>query len=267
MKHRKWLCPLAAVVLMLCMSFVALADGGLILDEAGLFDEATRAALESQAQSAALGHDCGVYLLTVNDTAGQSAREYAKDYYTAHGLGSGQGSSGILFLVAAGSRDYVTITYGQGVIAFTDETIGWMEDEIVPYLSQEDWMGAAQLYIELCTETLDDPAYWADRVVEAEPSGTAEQSGSGRIVLGAVLILGVPSAVAGIVCAILCGRMKTARPKQHADDYVAELTLTEQWDAFAYTDEVRNFDPPPEPPENVSTVDGDGFGGSQGGKF
>ena len=89
----------------------------------------------------ASGHDCDVYFLVVDSIGDADQRQYAKDYYLANGLGSGSEQSGILFLLAVGSRKYVTITYGSGVTAFTDYRIEQIEDAVVPYLSDDDWAG------------------------------------------------------------------------------------------------------------------------------
>lgn len=96
-----------------------------------------------------------VYFLVVNDIGDANQRDFAKNYYVNNGLGSGEDKSGILFLLAVGSRKYVTITYGGGVTAFTDYRIEQMEDDIVPKLSDGDWAGAAGTYIEMADYTLD----------------------------------------------------------------------------------------------------------------
>ena len=124
-------------------------------DEYGLFDADTLAQLESSAEDASAGHDCDVYFLTVDSIGDTDQRAYAKNYYVQNDLGSGSGKSGILFMIALGSRKYVTITYGGGVTAFTDYRIEQLEDEVVPLLSDGDYADAAQTYIDLCASTLD----------------------------------------------------------------------------------------------------------------
>ena len=99
-------------------------------DECGVFDADTLADLEEQAESASDGHDVDVYFLVVDDIGDADQRDYAKNYYISNGLGYGDEQSGILFLLAVGSRKYVTITYGEGVTAFTDYRIEQQEDEI-----------------------------------------------------------------------------------------------------------------------------------------
>ena len=100
----------------------------LVMDTYELFKPEVTAELEQKAQDASAGHGVNVYLLTVADIGGQNVREFAKDWYRSNDLGYGEGKSGILFLIALDSRDYVTITYGGGVTAFTDYRIAQIED-------------------------------------------------------------------------------------------------------------------------------------------
>ena len=146
---------LAAAVLAVCLSLPAMASAPLVRDDYGLFDGDTLSELEAGAEEAADGHDCDVYFLTVDSIGDEDQRAYAKNYYRDNDLGSGSDRSGILFMIALGSRKYVTITYGGGVTAFTDYRIEQIEDEVVPMLSDGDYADAAQTYIDLCADTLD----------------------------------------------------------------------------------------------------------------
>ena len=114
---------LAAAVLAVCLSLPAMASAPLVRDDYGLFDGDTLSELEASAEEAADGHDCDVYFLTVDSIGDEDQRAYAKNYYRDNDLGSGSDRSGILFMIALGSRKYVTITYGGGVTAFTDYRI------------------------------------------------------------------------------------------------------------------------------------------------
>lgn len=91
-------------------------------------------------------------------------RDYAKNYYISNGLGYGDEQSGILFLLAVGSRKYVTITYGEGVTAFTDYRIEQQEDEIVPQLSDEEWR-MPPIPISICATM-----HWTTMPTMASPS-------------------------------------------------------------------------------------------------
>lgn len=254
MKHtaKRFAALLAALVLALCLSIPAFAAAPLVRDEMGLFDADTYSQLEASAEAASDGHDCDVYFLVVDSIGDTDQRQYAKDYYLANGLGSGSEQSGILFLLAVGSRKYVTITYGGGVTAFTDYRIEQIEDAVVPYLSDDDWAEAASEYLSMCADTLD---FYAEH---GEPLDVDNDTSGWPILL--LIVIGVPMIIAGIVCGVLYSQMKTARLKTEANDYIgAGLKLRVQVDNYTHTDRVQVYDPPHE--ESSSS------GGSSGGSF
>ena len=242
---------LAAAVLAVCLSLPAMASAPLVRDDYGLFDGDTLSALEADAEEAADGHDCDVYFLTVDSIGDEDQRAYAKNYYRDNDLGSGSDRSGILFMIALGSRKYVTITYGGGVTAFTDYRIEQIEDEVVPMLSDGDYADAAQTYIDLCADTLD---FYAEN---GEPLDYDNDPDGDLGIFGILIVVGIPSLIA-------------AKRKTEADDYIgAGLKLRVQRDHYTHTDRVEVYDPPHEESSSSggSSVDSDGFGGSSGGSF
>ena len=261
MKHtaKRFAALLAALVLALCLSIPAFAAAPLVRDEMGLFDTDTYSQLEASAEAASDGHDCDVYFLVVDSIGDTDQRQYAKDYYLANGLGSGSEQSGILFLLAVGSRKYVTITYGEGVTAFTDYRIEQQEDEIVPELSDEEWADAAYTYIDMCDDALD---YYADY---GEPIDVDNDIGLEDLLIAMIFPLGISA----FICLILYHQMKTARQKTEADEYMPGFTLRVKRDRYTHTTRERTYDPPQKESSSSggSSVDSDGFGGSSGGSF
>ena len=264
MKHcKKLFALLAAALLCMALTLPAGAAAPLVRDECGIFDADTLADLEEEAESASEGHGVDVYFLVVDNIGDADQREYAKNYYISNGLGYGDEQSGILFLLAVGSRKYVTITYGGGVTAFTDYRIEQLEDEVVPLLSDGDYADAAQTYIDLCASTLD---FYAEN---GEPLDYDNDPDGDLGLIGILIVVGIPMLIAAVVCGILYSRMKTAQLKTEADDYIgAGLKLRVKTDRYTHTDRVEVYDPPqPESDSGGSTTDSDGFGGSSGGSF
>ena len=260
--YKKCCAFLAALLMLAVLALPGMAAAPLVRDEMGLFDADTYNELEQSAEAASSGHDCDVYFLVVNDIGDANQRDFAKNYYVNNGLGSGEGKSGILFLLAVGSRKYVTITYGGGVTAFTDYRIEQIEDAVVPYLSDDDWTEAASEYLSMCADTLD---FYAEH---GEPLDVDNDTSGWPILL--LIVIGVPMIIAGIVCGVLYSQMKTARLKTEANDYIgAGLKLRVQVDNYTHTDRVQVYDPPHEESSSSggSSVDSDGFGGSSGGSF
>lgn len=226
---KKLFALLAAALLCMALTLPAGAAAPLVRDECGVFDSDTLADLEEQAESA------------------------------SNGLGYGDEQSGILFLLAVGSRKYVTITYGEGVTAFTDYRIEQQEDEIVPQLSDEEWADAAYTYIDMCDYALD---YYADY---GEPIDVDNDIGLEDLLIAMIFPLGISA----FICLILYHRMKTARQKTEADEYMPGFTLRVKRDRYTHTTRERTYDPPQKESHSSggSSVDSDGFGGSSGGSF
>lgn len=260
---KKFFALLAVVVLCTAGALPCFAATPLVRDEMGIFDADTYAQLEQEAENASEGHDCDVYFLVVDDIGDVNQRDYAKDYYVGNHLGSGEEESGILFLLAVGSRKYVTITYGNGVTIFTDYRIGQMEDAIVPKLSEENWTEAAQTYLELADQTLD---FYAENGEPIDVDNDAEPLGAE----GLIFVIGIPVAIAAAVCGVFYHQMKTAKQKTEANDYMPGLKLRVKKDTYTHTTQTRVYDPPKQESSSSSggsSTDSDGFGGSSGGSF
>ena len=250
-------------------------SGSFVIDECNLFDSATRTSLESKAKSISNTYGVGVYLLAVSradssngqSSAGNnlSARSFAINYYKTNNLGLGSGNSGILFLIAVDSRDYVTITYGDGANAFTDYQVDQMEDTIVGELSNGEWANAAQTYLDKAEYTLK---FRADRG-EALDSGNAPTGQTTMLIyVGIAALIAIAAGV--FYCIVLYRQMKTAVQASEANDYVDRdsFKLTGRSDRFVNSTVVAT--PKPKPQANGGGPrmgGGGGFGGSSGGKF
>ncbi len=262
MKTLKKLSALLTAAL-LCMVIVlpAGAAAPLVRDECGVFDADTLAQLEQKAESASEGHDVDVYLLMVDDIGDTDQRDYAKNYYITNGLGYGDEKSGILFMVAVGSRKYVTITYGGGVTAFTDYRIQEQENDIVSHLSDNDWKGAAETYLDMCDHALN---YYAKH---GEPIDEDNDIGWDSLAIAMLFPLGISA----VICFILYGQMKTAKKKTQANDYMPGFELRVKRDCYTHTTRERTYDPPKKESSSSSgggsSTDSSGFGGSSGGSF
>ena len=87
-------------------------------------------------------------ILTTNSMDGMWAQDFADDYFDYNGYGMGTHYDGILFLVSMGEREWAFSTSGYGIDAFTDSTLSYMEDMIIPYLSDGDYYGAFLTYAD-----------------------------------------------------------------------------------------------------------------------
>ncbi len=266
------LCTLACMIALACSVALApepaLASDRFVHDNYALFSSSDLNALETQARATSEKYDVGVYLLVVDNIGQSSARDYAINYYRNADLGLGAGKSGILFLVAVNSRDYVTITYGDGINAFTDYQIEQMEDAIVSELRHDRWLDAAHTYLDLADYTL------AFRAEHGEPLDYNNAPlDPGTIVLFILIALAIAGVVAGLWCATLYSQMKTARQAVQASQYLDRnsFALLAQDDQYITSSVVAT----PRASSSSSrggfrggsSIGSGGFGGSSGGKF
>ncbi len=271
------LCTLTLLVLALglCASAFAAGNSKFIRDKYDLLDSSIQTTLETQAKEIASNYNVGTYLLIVDDIGSKSARDYAKNYWNKKDLGLGSNKSGILLLVAVDSRDYVTITHGQAVLDFTDWRIGEIEDDIVNYLSDNEWQWAFQAYLDDCQETLEYKAEYGTAMGYDKDSTTS----SANSMEGISEVLTMPFVIALIIALIvmICVRLalkaqlKSVKAQDTATAFMdrpVDITRSEQ--RFGGT--VVTKTPIPKSSSSSGGSGGSwsgsgGFGGSSGGKF
>ena len=263
------LASLLAACLLLALSLApgAFAKDSYVLDDYGLYDSSTRQELEQSASQLASTYGVAPYLVVVDDIGSQTVRSFAESYWLDHELGIGSDASGIMFLIAVDSRDYVTITHGTGIYAFTDYGIEQLEDAVVSYLGDDEWEDAAECYYEQCSSIL---AFCADK---GEPFDSHYDPAARVMALGMAFAIALllALAVAFIVRRILKGQLKSVAAGSSAASFLAgSVVLTAQQDVF--TGSHVSVVPLPKNDDNGgglggSTVSASGFGGSAGGKF
>ena len=256
--------PTAAFAADSATSSAGAQSGTYVFDERGLFSSTEFDTLESQAQELASKYNMGVYFLTTDymngksDPSASQRTDYATTFYKEHKLGLNPGSDGygdgIMFVVAADSRDYVTIAYGQGSYSFSDKGISSMEDAVTSYLSDKNWYGAAQAYYSEVGKQL---AYYASHGTAQKPLGMFDW------IIRILIIVGIPLVVTFVVINNGINAMKTAKEQSEASHYLDSdsLQVISSNDQFVNT----SLAVTPKPKNNDSG--GGGWGGGGGGGF
>ena len=243
-------------------------SGTYVFDERQLFTAEQFATLEAKGAELASKYNMGVYFLTTDYMDGLSnpsssqRTNYATTFYKEHKLGLNPASGtdygdGIMFVIAADSRDYVTIAYGQGSYSFSDKGIETMENAVLDNIKdhKDNWYGAATTYYDQVGRQLD----YYDRHGKAQkPLGLLDYA------IRIFIFIGIPLIVTFFVIRKWESDMKTAVEQSEAGNYLdaGSLTLTRQDDQFVNTTLVAT----PKPKSNDSGGGG-GWGGGGGGGF
>ena len=208
-------------------------NGTYVTDDYGLFSKEQLATLEAKATQLAQDYDMGVYLLVVDnmgamDTTSAQRTNFATSFYRANDLGLGSGKDGILFVLAPGSREYVTVAYGQGSYSFSDEGIASMEYAVTDFLHGDNWFSGAEAYYNSIGEQLEYYSINGEPWTEPDPLS---------LLLKILAILGIPAAVAAGKVGSEKSVMKNAQMQREAGRYLrrGSFRLTKSHDEFVNT--------------------------------
>lgn len=227
--------------LLLCtFAFPVLADTNRVVDEANLLSYAEEQVLQQKINRIVEEYGIDVAIVTVNDIGHWSPGIYAADFYENHGYGVGSDRSGLIFLVAMGSRDYFTAVTGKAERIFDYGTREDIHNEAVPYLSRGQYSQAMRVYLDGVENALQSSTPMA-RFRSAVP-----------------VILLVGFGIGTITAFMLKRQLKSVRKKSNASTYVVNgsFQLTRSQDIYLYTTTTRR---------KIET--NYGGGGSGGGSF
>ena len=126
-----------------------------LVDAADLMTDSEEALLLSYLDEISERQQCDVLAVTTDSWQGKYAQNFADDYFDYNGFGMGEDHDGILFAVSMGEREWAFSASGYGIDAFTDHTLSYMEDLIIPYLSSGDYYGAFLTYADEADAALE----------------------------------------------------------------------------------------------------------------
>ena len=201
-----------------------------VVDEVGRLSAAQKQELENRIAtvSATYGQDIVVLLA---ELGGKTPMARADDYFDDHGYGLGPERSGVLLLIAPGSRDWWISTRGTSITTFTDAGIQALGTRLKEPLGKGDWNGAATLFVQQC-----------DRYMKAARAGspithaplTAWQKALHWLGAGGGVLLGGVGPGWMIVQLVFVRRMRNEGLEPDARSYVTpgSLTITSRQDRF-----------------------------------
>ena len=196
-----------------------------IVDNAALLTAQEITELESKADGLMVQYGMDVVVLTVDSLNGQSAQDLADTFYD----GNGYGDDGVLFLLAMEEREWYISTCGDAIYALTDYGIQQLGFVMLPYLSDGDYFGAFEVFLE------ELPMYFDALESQSPIDGYADYSGDyyhadrdevvhykqkSKPSLVISVILGVLAG--GITVLVMQGSMKTNRKQRSAQDYMKQ---------------------------------------------
>lgn len=134
-----------------------------IYDYADLFTDNEEQILQESLVSTAKKIKLDLVIVTTDYNRGKESLLYASDFYDGNGFGYDYDcGSGVIMLIDMDNREVAISTAGVCRVYLDSETDN-MIDDVTPYLSDEEYMKAAQYFIsevkELALEAMDDDDY------------------------------------------------------------------------------------------------------------
>lgn len=241
---KRWLSLLFALLLLTVLCVPVLAASSAVIDHAGLLDEDEIYDLEIILEEVSADYNVDVVVLTVNSLEGNSARDYAIDYYDGR-----YGDDGVLLLVAMNEREWYFLTAGTCKSMIPDDALD--DGSFVELLSNGEYDEAFAEFADTCDRYMSGQGKR-----DADPELDRVHMAIGSCLLG--IIVGL------IVVLVMKRKLKSVRSQAGADQYVGaeSLQLTQKSDIFLYQTVTRR----PRPQQTSTGSSGRSYGGG-GGKF
>ncbi len=253
-----------SIVLLLSLTATVLADSPCLVDDADLLTDTEESIIVDELNEVSQKWNMDAVIVTVDSLQGSTPNAFADDYFDDNGYGAGSDRSGILLLISMEDRDWAISTSGNGIQVFTDAGQEYLMDEVLLYLSDDDFYNGFMQYAELCDDYCRQASEGEPYDVDNLPQGSFPF----LILIAISLVIGLIAAL--IVTGVMKGQLKSIRAQNAAADYMTagSLKVTESRDLFLY----RNVTRQPKPKQNsggssVHTSSSGRVHGGSSGKF
>lgn len=227
------------LVLLLCLSIVtpAMAEEVMprLVDGANLLNFLEEKTLLDKLDAISSKYGMDVVVVTTDTLDGKTPTAYADDFYDYNGYAD----DGVLLLVSMEDNDWWISTTGYGITAFTDAGIDYLGEQFVPYLSDEDYSEAFEIYADACDEFIA-------RAKTGDPYDRGNlPKAPFALVRNLLICVGIGFVIALIVTAVMKGQLKSVRAKAGAAEYVKQgsMNVTHRQDLFLYRQVQRREKP------------------------
>lgn len=233
-------------ILILSLTLVILlpvhaAEFDLVADGAGLLSDSEYIELNELALAITEQYQCEMSIVIIEDKGDDDVTEFANYVYEENDYGYGTDKSGLMLLISMKDRDYALIAHGAANTAFTDHGKDVLLDSyLLPLLGKDQYYAGFLSYLNQTSEFLKMAENGTPFDVEIDEASTEGNANSTFWTKLAITIL-VPLFIAGLVCLIFLGKMKTAVSQRTADNYIPDggVHLTKQVDKFLSKSETR----------------------------
>ena len=200
-----------------------------IVDKAEYLTQAELAELSEKLDAVREKYDFEVAIYTESAMTSATAEASADDIYDYNGYGAGADDDGIMLYICSDTREYHFTTHAKGIEYFNSNGLKFLEGEVLPYLSRNDYYGAFETYIET-----------AGKLVELGELGSPynKKQYSTKYLVGVIIFcLITPLLIAFFMMKSKLKKMKTAVENDYAANYMkpGSMNIAVSRDLFLYS--------------------------------
>lgn len=209
-----------------------------VYDQSDIISTSTEQEFTEYASRYAEEYEVGIYLVVLDDWTvleGTDVLSGAKAFYTSGGYGYGEGKDGILLFLSMKERDYAIFAMGaKGNPYFSDYALTKIEESFLDDFAENDFDIGALDYLENAVVCLAMAEEGTPLNADNDPDN--EMGMAAKI----AIVIGVPCAIAGMVCLIFASQMKSVK-KKNANAYISRggLDVYLRNDKFTHSTVVR----------------------------
>lgn len=199
-----------------------------IVDKAGYLTQGEYEEIYSQLEEFRLQYNFDLAIYTESQMSGSTAKSTTEDIYDYMDYGASDGS-GLILYICKDSRDYYFFAHKRGAEYFNDNGLRYLDEQVVPYLSDDDYYGAFCTYIETAEKLIE-------MALDGNPYNVEKKDTEFVIWVWALGIL-VPLVIAFAMMLLKLKKMKTAVKNNYAENYIkpGSMHLSVSRDLFLFS--------------------------------
>lgn len=190
-----------------------------IYDYANLITKDEEEALYNKVQEFINKYDMDMAIVTINSNPKSSSMAYADDFYDYNNFGKGTNKTGLLFLIDMQNRNMWISTTGDAINIYTDSRINTILDYTYDKISNEDYNGCAEQFI-------DKASYFANKGL----TGGSKVVTVPKMICNSLIFAGLVTIV--FICIGLATHRKPKKKKEASNYITQPLKLSNKLDTF-----------------------------------
>ena len=190
-----------------------------IYDYANLITKDEEEALYNKVQEFINKYDMDMAIVTINSNPKSSSMAYADDFYDYNNFGKGTNKTGLLFLIDMQNRNMWISTTGDAINIYTDSRINTILDYTYDKISNEDYNGCAEQFI-------DKASYFANKGL----TGGSKVVTVSKMICNSLIFAGLVTIV--FICIGLATHRKPKKKKEASNYITQPLKLSNKLDTF-----------------------------------